>query len=75
MRPKTARAYLDNMLSAAKFDRLVAPRLDTRIVGGTLAYTRTSIDGWIERGGTAMAQTPEELARLLDHDHDTDPKG
>ena len=69
MRPTTARSYLDGIVSAAKFDWLVAPNLDARIIGGRLAYTRRSIDDWIERGeGSIGAQTPEELARLLDDD-------
>jgi hypothetical protein len=69
MRPKTARAYLDGIVRAAKFDCLVAPNLDGRMIGGTLVYTHRSIDDWIERGdGTVGPQTPEELARLLDDD-------
>jgi hypothetical protein len=70
MRPTTARAYLDGIFSAAKFNCLVAPKLDGRMIGGTLVYTRRSIDDWIERGeGTIGPQTPEELARLLDDDN------
>ncbi len=69
MRPTTARAYLDGIVSAAKFDCLVAPNLDGRMIGDTLVYTRRSIDEWIEGGdGTVGPQTPEELARLLDDD-------
>ena len=76
MRPATARAYLDGIVSAAKFDYLIAPKLDGRMVGGTLVYTRRSIDDWIERGdGTGGPQTPEELARLLDDDDDQDSQG
>jgi hypothetical protein len=60
MRPTTARAYLDGIVSAAKFDCLVAPNLDGRMIGGTLVYTRRSIDDWIERGdGARGSQTPE----------------
>jgi hypothetical protein len=69
MTPTTAREYLDGVVSAVRFDSLVAPHLDRRIVGDRLVYTRKSIDDWIERGdGTVGPQTPEELARLLDDD-------
>jgi hypothetical protein len=71
MRPTTARSYLDGIVSAAKFDCLVAPNLDARMIGGRLVYTRRSIDDWIERGDQPRApQTPEELAKLLDDDDD-----
>lgn len=75
MRPTTARAYLDGILGATKFDCLVAPDLDARIIGGKLVYTRRSIDDWIERGDQAAApETPEQLARLLD-DNDQNSQG
>jgi hypothetical protein len=71
MRPTTARAYLDGIFSVAKFNCLVAPKLDGRMIGGTMVYTRRSIDDWIERcDGTVGPQTPEELAKLLDDDDD-----
>ena len=50
MRPTTARAYLDGIFSVAKFNCLVAPKLDGRMIGGTMVYTRRWIDDWIERG-------------------------
>ncbi len=69
MRPLTARAYLDGIVSAPKFDRLVAPHLDARRIGGKLVYTRKSIDEWIETGGQMIgAQTPDDLARMLSND-------
>lgn len=69
MRPTTARAYLDGVISAAMFDRLVAPYLDRRRIGRTLVYTRTSIDSWIESGNCSSGpQTAEGLARLLGND-------
>ena len=69
MRPTTARAYLDGIVGSAKFDCLVAPNLDARMIGGRLVYTRRSIDDCIERDeGLEAPQTPEELAKLLDND-------
>jgi hypothetical protein len=71
MRSPTARAYLDDVVSAAKFDLLVAPNLDARFIAGMLVYTRRSIDDWIERGDRAGGpQTAEQLAKLLDNDDD-----
>lgn len=71
MQSATARAYLDDVVSAAKFDALIVPNLDRRVIGGTLVYTRKSIDDWIERKDRGNEpQTPEQLARLLDDDDD-----
>jgi hypothetical protein len=64
MKAATARAYLDG-LPAAIFNSLVVPHLEVRRFGRHLRYTRASIDSWIEGG---EAQTPEQLARLLDKD-------
>lgn len=70
MRSTTARAYLDGVVSAAMFDRLVAPHLDRRRIGRTLVYTRSSIDNWIESGNRVSGpQTAEGLARLLGNDN------
>lgn len=68
MKPPTARAYLDDM-PADKFTALVVPHLDTRTTGGTLRFTRKSLDDWIDAsGGAREAHTPEALGRLLDDD-------
>jgi hypothetical protein len=76
MRPATARAYLDGILGAAKFDRIVAPHLDARMIAGRLVYTRRSIDDWVERGDPSESpQTPEELAKLLDDDDNQNSQG
>jgi hypothetical protein len=76
MRPVTARSYLDGIVGAAKFESLVAPYLDARMIGGRLAYTRRSIDDWIERGNRSEnPQTPEELAKLLDDDDNQSSQG
>jgi hypothetical protein len=76
MQATTARAYLDDVVSAAQFEHLVAPHLDGRKIAGTLVFTRRSIDEWLEHDGRASAPTtPEQLARLLDNDDNTDSKG
>lgn len=68
MKMLTARAYLDYM-PADKFAALVVPHLDSRTTGGTLRFTRKSLDDWIDAsGGAQEVQTPEALGRPLDDD-------
>lgn len=72
MRLSTARAYLDGM-SLARFAALVAPHLETRIVGDEVRYTRHSLDAWIDAGGRpGNLETPSDLARALQQDGNDD---
>jgi hypothetical protein len=76
MRPATARAYLDGLYSRLAFEAEVAPHLERRLVHGKLAYTKESLDAWIDRTARpGELRTPADLARALDNDDDHDRRG
>lgn len=77
MKEATARAYLDGLYSQAAFRTEVAPHLEVRQVRGRAAYTKESLDAWIDgRARPGELHTPAELARALqDDDDDQDPRG
>lgn len=73
MRESTARAYLDGLYSPLAFRAEVAPHLQARTLRGRLAYTKESIDAWIDgRTRSGDLATPADLARALQED-DNDP--
>lgn len=77
MKESTARAYLDGLYSQAAFRSEVAPHLEARQVRGRIAYTKESLDAWIDgRSPPGELHTPAELARALqDDDDDQDLRG
>lgn len=71
MREATARAYLDGLYSAAAFSAEVVPHLEVRLVRGRHAYTKESLDAWIDgRQRPGELHTPADLARHLADDDD-----
>jgi len=71
MKPATARAYLDGLYSEAAFRAEVAPHLEAREVRGRVAYTKESLDAWIDRRSRpGELRTPADLARALADDDD-----
>lgn len=76
MKPATARAYLDGLYSEAAFKAEVAPHLEAREIRGRVAYTKESLDAWIDgRSRPGELRTPADLARALaDDDDDPHPR-
>lgn len=76
MRPSTARAYLDGLFSTAAFQAEIAPHLEARQVRGRIAYTKESLDAWIDgRSTPGELRTPADLARALADDDDQNFRG
>lgn len=76
MRPSTARAYLDGLYSRIAFEAEVAPHLERRLVHDKVAYTKESLDAWIDRTDRAgQLRTPADLARALEDDDVHDRRG
>lgn len=75
MRETTARAYLDGLYSTAAFRAEVAPHLEARLVRDRVAYTKDSLDAWIDRHDrSGDLSTPADLARALADDDDSHPR-
>jgi len=76
MRPTTARAYLDGLYSRDAFEAEVAPFLEARTVHGRLAYTKKSLDDWIDRHEPAgeLLSKAALLRQLEDDDDDQDTR-